>query len=140
MDGLAAGHLFAIAFWGGIVAVEAIVEGAGLARKIDLRTSGVLHRWIDRYIELPTLIAVTATGLALWARADWDGSLFWKAATGLGAVAFNLLCYGCVEKRYAIAGEVEARRFTWRALYLVAPGFPLAFASLYLGGVRAGWW
>lgn len=140
MDGLAAGHVFAIAFWAGIVAVEVVFEAAGLARKIDVRTAAVLHRWTDRYLELPTLAAVTGTGLALWARAGWDPSLFWKAAAGLGAIAFNLICYAFVEQRCAIKGVFEAERFTRRTIYTVAPGFPLAFAALYMSGARAGWW
>jgi hypothetical protein len=140
MDGLAVGHVLAIAFWAGIVAVEVLFEAAGLARKIDVRTAAVLHRWTDRTLELPTLAVVTGTGFALWARAGWDQTLFWKAGAGLGAIAFNLICYGFVEQRCAITSVFEAEKFTWRTIYTVAPGFPLAFAALYMGGARAGWW
>ena len=140
MDGLVIGHVFAVAFWAGLVAVEVLFETAGVTGGIDVRSVALLHRWTDRYLELPVLAAVAGTGIALWARAGWDPGLVWKAGAGLGAIAFNLLCYVLVERRCGIESEVDARRFTWRVIYTVAPGFPLAFAALYMGGARGGWW
>lgn len=140
MDGLVIGHLFAVAFWAGLVAVEVIFETAGVTGRIDVHSAALLHRWTDRYLELPVLAAIAATGIALWSRAGWDGGFVWKAAAGLGAIAFNVLCYVLVERRCGIESAAEAKRFTWRAIYTVAPGFPLGLAALYLGGARAGWW
>jgi len=86
------------------------------------------------------LAVVGGTGVALWGRMGWDAGVVWKAGAGLGAIMFNLVCYVLVERRCRIESPVEAERFTWRMIYTVAPGFLLAFAALYLGGARGGWW
>ena len=51
MDGLVTGHVIAIAFWAGLVAVEVLFEAAGVSGKIDVRSAALLHRWTDRYLE-----------------------------------------------------------------------------------------
>ena len=140
MDGLVTGHVIAIAFWAGLVAVEVLFEAAGVSGKIDVRSAALLHRWTDRYLELPVLAAVAGTGVALWARMGWDAGVAWKVGAGLGAIMFNLVCYVLVERRCRIESPFEAKRFTWRMIYTVAPGFLLAFAALYMGGSRGGWW
>jgi len=140
MDGLVTGHVIAIAFWAGLVAVEVLFEAAGVSGKIDVRSAALLHRWTDRYLELPVLAAVAGTGVALWARIGWDAGVAWKVGAGLGAIMFNLVCYVLVERRCQIESPLEAKRFTWRMIYSVAPGFLLAFAALYMGGSRGGWW
>ena len=140
MDGLVTGHVIAIAFWAGLVAVEVLFEAAGVSGKIDVRSAALLHRWTDRYLELPVLAAVAGTGVALWARMGWDAGVAWKVGAGLGAIMFNLVCYALVERRCQIESPLEAKRFTWRMIYTVAPGFLLAFAALYMGGSRGGWW
>jgi len=140
MSGLATAHVIALGFWAGLVAVELVFEVAGLARRLDDRSVALLHRWTDRYLELPTLGVVVGTGLALWARAGWDGALAWKAGAGLAAVTFNLVCYGLVERRCAIESPAEIERFTWRIVRIVSPGFVFAGVALVLGGARAGWW
>src|SRR5438093_4761921 len=86
MDGLVTGHVIAIAFWAGLVAVEVVFEAAGVSGKIDVRSAALLHRWTDRYLELPVLAAVAGTGVALWARMGWDASVAWKVGAGLGAI------------------------------------------------------
>ena len=45
MDGLVIGHVIAIAFWAGLVAVEVLFEAAGVSGKIDVRSAALLHRW-----------------------------------------------------------------------------------------------
>src|SRR5262245_13691348 len=102
MDGLVTTHVLAIAFWGGLVAVEVLFEAAGVSGKIDVRTAALLHRWTDRYLELPVLAVVVGTGVALWARMGWDAIVAWKVGAGLGAIGFNLVCYLMVERRCAI--------------------------------------
>src|SRR5207244_2567018 len=84
MDGLVTGHVIAIAFWAGLVAVEVLFEAAGVSGKIDVRSAALLHRWTDRYLELPVLAAVAGTGIALWARMGWDAGVAWKVGAGLG--------------------------------------------------------
>lgn len=140
MSGLATAHVIALEFWAGLVAVEVLFEAAALGHRIEPRAAALLHRWTDRYLELPALGVVVGTGLALWAGSGWDGALTWKVAAGLGAVGFNLFCYGLVERRCAIESPAEVHRFTWQIVRFVSPGFVLAAVALALGGARAGWW
>src|SRR5439155_1142597 len=110
MDGLVTGHVIAIAFWAGLVAVEVLFEAAGVSGKIDVRSAALLHRWTDRYLELPVLAAVAGTGVALWARMGWDAGVAWKVGAGLGAIMFNLVCYVLVARGVNLAGDEQADR------------------------------
>ncbi|MBI2372623.1 MAG: hypothetical protein HYV07_01360 [Deltaproteobacteria bacterium] len=142
MDGLIGLHLTALGTWTGIIAVELLYEIAGWRRDLDPVVVARLHRWTDRYLELPILGLVVASGALLWRHTGFSvaSDLVWKMGLGLAAVAFNVLCWLLVELRAKIADPEASHRFSARMWLVVSPGFALGIAALALGGQRAGWW
>ena len=137
MSGLHAFHLLVLGFWGGVILVEVLFEGAGLAGKLEPKAVALLHRWTDRYLEIPLLIAIITSGAVLWSRAGWSPALLPKVAAGLGAIAANAVCVVFVERR---ARSQTPQDHTRSVVWTAAPGFPLGIAALILGGFRANWW
>lgn len=137
MSGLAVFHVACIAFWAGMVAVELVLELAARRGAISHADVALLHRYIDRGLEMPTLVLVVGSGIALWSRTGFDSALLPKVALGLGAVLANLICYGFVERR----AKAKSPEDHFRGIAAtVVVGLPLASAALFLGGGAAGWW
>ena len=127
-------HLVAIAFWGGFVAAEVVVE---LASRTDdeLRHAAVLHYWMDLLVELPALVAVLVTGAVL-TKSTWPPSpLLWiKIAAGLTAVTVNLWCVLHVVGRYRKLDDVASLHRHGRWVRVAATvGVPFGAVALYLG-------
>lgn len=137
MSGLALFHVVSLSFWAGMVAVELVLELAGRRGAIAHGDVALLHRWIDRGLEVPTLVLVVGSGLMLWSRTGYDGALLPKVGLGLGAVLANLVCAVFVERR-AVSTEPEAH-FRGIAATVVV-GLPLALGALFLGGSAANLW
>lgn len=137
MTGLHAFHLIMLGLWGGVILVEVVFEGAGLAGKLAPKAVADLHRWTDRFLEIPLLVAIVTSGLLLWSRANWTPDLLPKAVAGLGAITANVVCVVFVERR---ANALEPKEHTMSVVWTAAPGFPLGIAALILGGFRAAWW
>jgi len=65
-DILAMLHLVMLSLWGGVVATEAVIEVYPF-RQRELHTATIrFHYWIDLLVELPLVLAVIATGSALF--------------------------------------------------------------------------
>jgi hypothetical protein len=137
VDGLGSAHLALVAFWGGLVAVESAIEALGERGHVPIDAVARIHQVTDRFIEIPTLMGIVATGLLLWARTGWAPELALKVGVGLGAVVANLVTAVYVERR--ARGIGDARRATIMIFGFGAMVFPLGFIALYLGGRLVGW-
>ena len=148
MDPLGAAHILFLGLWGGLVLVEIAFELQMFRGKMDEKSIAGLHRITDRFIELPILIAVLATGWLLWKRTGFDHELMPKVIFGLGAVLANAVCYVVVEMRASRALHMAdsdddgpgLRRFSIVLASSIAPGVLSAGVALFLGGQRIGWW
>jgi len=134
MDHLALIHVIAISFWLGVISVEVIFERA----RIDKGSIVLLHQLTDRYVELPTISVVFISGMLLWSQASWSLDYLPKVLFGFGAIALNVFCYYCVEKR-----TTETNNFlqqSTRILWVTFPGVFCFIAAVFLGGSHANWW
>lgn len=96
-------HLFAVAFWLGVVAVEYLIEQSRAQSRSQGFTVARLHRKIDLFFEMPAFSAVLVTGLLLIEPARFDGIYAIKVIAGGFAVLGNVLCLVPVLKRRAAA-------------------------------------
>lgn len=92
-------HLMAIGIWAGCVATEAVLEIA--LEKVPPQESRLaeIHAKIDRFVEIPAIIAALATGGALLHHAAWDQLLIAKVALGAAAVVLNSMAAFTVHRR-----------------------------------------
>jgi len=99
-DILAMVHLIMLSLWGGVVATEAVIEVYPFRRR-ELHAATIrFHYWIDLLVELPLVLAVIATGAALFFLTDEVTPLHLvKVGLGGAAVAVNLFCIIVVVKR-----------------------------------------
>lgn len=133
MSAIAILHLFAIAFWLGVVSVEFAFERARIGKTNVIR----LHKTVDRYIELPSMIVVLITGLLLWHQTSWSLEYLPKVLAGLGAVIANVLCYYFVETR-----QDDSENFKNHSHWLfklTVFGLLCFVVALVLGAQHAGW-
>jgi hypothetical protein len=125
-------HLMMLSLWGGVVATEAVIEVYPF-RKRELHPATIrFHYWIDLLVELPLVLAVIATGVALFFLTDPVTSLHLvKIGLGGAAVAVNLFCIVVVVKRgrrLSVDGDDER---LWRSSRVVLACFAagLLFAA-----------
>lgn len=98
-------HLFAVAFWLGVVAVEYLMEQNRAQSRGQGFTVARLHRKIDLFFEMPAFSVVLVTGLLLIEPARFDGIYALKVIAGGIAVVGNVLCLVPVLKRRAAAEQ-----------------------------------
>lgn len=85
-------HLFAVAFWLGVVGVEFLLErGRAQSHQHGFNVAR-LHFQIDAFLEMPAFMVVLATGLALVDLERLSGLYGLKVGAGLLAVLGNVLC------------------------------------------------
>lgn len=127
-------HLILIAAWAGLVLTEGVIELAA-SDELGLRAAARLHYWIDMLLELPLLVAIAATGVALAARAWPLTSLHWvKIGAAAVALAANFACVAVVVRRHRRAGDVAELRRSGRLVRLTAAvGVPFGVVAVYLG-------
>jgi hypothetical protein len=137
-DVLATVHLMMLSLWGGVVATEAVIEFLPF-RQRDLHAATIrFHYWIDLLVELPLVLAVIATGGALFFLTDEVTPLLLvKIGLGGAAVAVNLFCIVVVVKRgRRLEGDGEEEGL-WRAsrtvLACFATGLLCAAGAATLG-------
>jgi hypothetical protein len=135
---LAMVHLVVLSLWGGVVATEAVIEFYPFRRR-ELHAATIrFHYWIDLLVELPLVLAVIATGAALFFLTDPVTPLHVvKITLGGTAVAVNLFCIVVVVNRgRRLIGDAEEERL-WRAsrtvLACFAAGLLCAAGAAVLG-------
>jgi hypothetical protein len=131
-------HLIALAGWGGVVATEAVIEVAPF-RVHELHPAAIrFHYWIDLLVELPFVLAVVGTGVALAVTTpELTGLHAVKIAFGAAAVAVNLFCIGVVVRRGRRLQQGGGEQPLWRASRVVlacfATGLLAAAGAAVLG-------
>ena len=144
MDPWSDAHLLALGAWAGLVAAEVVVELGGRLETEHRNAVARFHHLIDRYAEIPLLVAIVVTGLGLLGQAALDATLALKVACALGAIGANAYCAVIVIRRGHAArrGDDPAviDALTAGVFRTVYVGVPLALVALGIGGSRAGWW
>ena len=137
-DVLAMVHLVMLSLWGGVVATEAVIELYPL-RQRELHPATIrFHYWIDLLVEMPLVLGVIATGVALFFMNDPLTTLHLvKIGLGGAAVAVNLFCIVVVVKRgRRLAGDGDDE-LLWRSSRIVlacfAAGLLCAAGAAVLG-------
>ena len=98
-------HLFAVAFWLGVVAVEYLLEQSRAQSRSQGFMVARLHRKIDMIFEMPAFSVVLLTGILLFEPGRFDGVYALKVITGATAVIGNMLCLIPVLKRRESADD-----------------------------------
>ena len=126
-------HLIVLGIWRGGVNTEALCEFAASDAE-SLRAAARFHYNVDKFGELPILLAVLATGTLLSIRA-WPLTRlhFIKIAASLVAVGANLICTRWVFQRRRIEDVNLLLGFRRRIWSLAAVGVVFATPALYLG-------
>ena len=100
-------HLFAVAFWLGVVAVEYLLEQSRAQSHNQGFTVARLHRKIDLLFEMPAFLVVLITGILLFEPARFEGLYAVKVVAGAVAVLGNILCLVPVLRRRAAADKED---------------------------------
>jgi hypothetical protein len=135
---LAMVHLVILSLWGGVVATEAVIELYPF-RQRELHAATIrFHYWIDLLVELPLVLAVITTGVALLWLADPVTPLHLvKIGLGGATVAVNLFCIVVVVKRgrwlQRDADDGPLRRASRTVLMCFAAGLLCAAGAAVLG-------
>jgi len=98
-------HLIFASVWLGCILTEALFERALLAEdRAAHRVLARLHVRVDKLIELPAILGVLGTGLALFSQ-SWPRtpSFYVMAGTGVAAIGLNVFCVWLVYRRRSAA-------------------------------------
>ncbi len=119
-------HLIMLSLWGGVVATEAVIEIYPF-RQRELHPATIrFHYWIDLLVELPLVLAVIATGVALFFLTDPLTPLHLvKIGLGGAAVAVNLFCIVVVVRRGKMLERHPDDPSLWRSSNTVLACFGL---------------
>ena len=133
MEPLHLAHLMALGMWLGVVITEVLFEFAGSDAE-SLRAAARFHYNVDKYGELPILVAVLVTGTMLTVRA-WPLTPLHviKIATSLVAVGAALICVLWVFQRRRIEDVNVLLGFRRRIWTLATVAAIFATPALYLG-------
>ena len=135
-------HVMALGLWGGCVAVEMLLERSARSDPGLRAQVARYHDAIDRFIEIPILIAVLVTGVALLDLERLHGWYLVLVVSGSTAVLVNFLCVVPVvrRKRAVDAGDMSRvdveSRWILRAFWTGASAASIAFLS---AAVVRGW-
>jgi hypothetical protein len=133
MEPLHVAHLVVLAMWLGVVITEVLFEFAASDAE-SLRAAARFHYSVDKYGELPILVAVLITGTILSVRAwPWTPLHFIKIAASLAAVGSALLCVLWVFQRRRVEDINVLLGFRRRIWTLAAVAAVFATPALYLG-------
>lgn len=133
MEPLHLAHLLVLGVWLGIVLTEVLFEFAG-SDADSLRAAARFHYNVDKYGELPILVAVLVTGAILTARA-WPLTPlhFVKIGLSLIAVTLAMICTLWVFRRRGVQDMNALLGFRRRIWTLAAVATIFATPALYLG-------
>lgn len=133
MEPLHLAHLIALGMWLGVVITEVLFEFAASDGE-SLRAAARFHYTVDKYGELPIVVAVLVTGAMLAVRA-WPLTPLHviKIAASLVAVGSALICVRWVFQRRSITDVHALLAFRRRIWTLAAVAAIFAAPALYLG-------
>ena len=126
-------HLVALGAWLGVVITEVLFEFTGSDAE-SLRAAARFHYNVDKFGELPILLAILVTGSILTVRAWPLTSLHLiKVGTSLVALSCAFICTLWVFKRREIQDVNVLLGFRRRIWTLAAVASAFATPALYLG-------
>jgi hypothetical protein len=133
MEPLHVAHLIVLGMWLGVVITEVLFEFAASDAQ-SLRAAARFHYKVDKYGELPILVAVLATGTILAVRA-WPLTPlhFIKIAASLVSVGAALICVLWVFDRRHIEDVNVLMGLRRRIWTLAAIAAVFATPALYIG-------
>ena len=133
MEPLHLAHLIVLGMWLGVVITEVLFEFAASDAE-SLRAAARFHYNVDKFGELPILVAVLVTGTILTLRA-WPLTPLHviKIAASLMAVSAALICVLLVFRRRRIEDVNMLLKFRQRIWTLATVAAVFATAALYLG-------
>ena len=133
MEPLHLAHLIVLGMWLGVVITEVLFEFAG-SDADSLRAAARFHYNVDKFGELPILVAVLVTGTILAVRSwPWTPLHIIKIAASLIAVGAALVCVLWVFRRRHIEDVNRLLGFRRRIWTLAAVAAVFAAPALYLG-------
>ena len=126
-------HLVALSVWLGVVITEVLFEFAGSDAE-SLRAAARFHYNVDKFGELPILLAILVTGAILTVRA-WPMTPlhFIKLGASLIALSCAFVCTLWVFERRRIEDLDALLGFRRRIWSLAAVAAAFATPALYLG-------
>lgn len=131
-------HLVLLAFWGGVVLTEGVIELLPRRRRELHPTTVTFHYWIDLLVEAPLILGVLVTGSVLLAMV-WPPTTAHLVKIGFAglAVAANATCIALVIRRKRRADAGLAEDALWgisdRILLSAKLGLPLALVAAGIG-------
>src|SRR5262245_28065874 len=132
-------HVLAVGFWLGIVAVETVLERSRGESRPRGYAVARYHELIDRYCEIPIVVVVLGTGLAMLDPARLSGWYLVKVVCGVIAVGANMVCVVPVvlRRRAADADRLpDVIRYSRMIDLTGVIGIPAALVALGLGASR----
>lgn len=130
-------HLIFIGLWGGCVAVEMVIEFWGRTETDRKHQTAQLHYLIDLYVEVPILIMVLISGIALF---NADNLIFptykIKIIAGLIPVLINIYCIVPVIRRKHASDQDDEERMDRNTRFIFVcffTGFASALVALAAG-------
>jgi len=126
-------HLIVLGMWLGVVITEVLFEFAA-SDTDSLRAAARFHYNVDKYGEVPILVAVLVTGVLLMMRA-WPLTPLHIVKIGLSliAVTLALICVLWVFRRRGVSDANALLRFRRKIWTLAAVATVFATPALYLG-------
>lgn len=129
-------HLFAVAFWFGVLGVEFILEQSRTRSREHGFTVADIHFKIDMFLEMPAFVVVLITGLAMLDPQRLSGVYLLKMCLGLFTISANTFCLYPITRRWMAARAkdfAEHVRYSYWVDRISAAAVPTGFASLFCG-------
>lgn len=129
-------HLFAAAFWFGVLGVEFILEQGRTRSREHGYVVADIHYKIDMFLEMPAFVVVLITGLMMLDPNKLEGIYLLKVCAGLFAVSANVYCLYPIIKRKLAANTNDFQalvRYSYIVDKISLVAVPAGFVALFCG-------
>ncbi len=126
-------HMMLVFIWLGFVLIETIIEFGG-SSDAEIQQATKLHYRIDLMLEMPIVLSVLGTGIALaYLRWPLTSTLTLKMILGLIAIFINFYCAILVIQRHKKLSDVNQVREIRQRILKTWVGVPFGLSALYIG-------